>query len=142
MRSTGPPGRGCGRRASGCRRSAPACGAGWGRCGSPPGFGLPAGHVIHTVGPVWSGGGDGEPAELAACYRNALAAAAGLGCESVAFPAISCGVYGYPPDRAAAVAVSTCRDHLRSHALPQTVHLVAFGGAVEAALRAAIAAAD
>lgn len=74
-----------------------------------PGFGLPARHVIHTVGPVWRGGQSGEAALLAACYRNSLALAAQYGLESIAFPAISCGVYGYPPERAVAIAVAEVR---------------------------------
>ena len=74
-----------------------------------PGFELPARHVIHTVGPVWRGGHSGEPALLAACYRNILALARAHGLATLAFPAISCGVYGYPPDAAVAIAVETVR---------------------------------
>ncbi len=66
---------------------------------------LPARHVIHTVGPVWHGGDRGEPELLASCHRRSLEVAAGLGCRSVAFPAVSTGVYGYPPALAAPVAV-------------------------------------
>lgn len=69
-----------------------------------PGFNLPAKWVIHTVGPVWHGGGYGESNYLANCYRNCLQLAADYNVRSIAFPAISCGVYGYPPDRATAVA--------------------------------------
>ena len=71
------------------------------------GFGLTARWVIHTVGPVWRGGGAGESVLLASCYRRSLAVADELGATSVAFPAISTGVYGYPPDDAADVAVAT-----------------------------------
>src|SRR5690606_4132674 len=74
-----------------------------------PGFRLPARYVIHTVGPVWRGGGQGEPELLAACYRNSLALAEAAGCADIAFPAISCGVYGYPPEAAARIAVAELR---------------------------------
>jgi O-acetyl-ADP-ribose deacetylase len=70
------------------------------------GHDLPARWVIHTVGPRWRGGNAGEPELLASCYRRSLAVAAGLGARTVAFPAISTGIYGYPPDRAAEVAVT------------------------------------
>lgn len=73
------------------------------------GFALSARHVIHTVGPVWRGGGDGEPRQLAACYRNSLRLAGDSGIVSIAFPAISCGIYGYPPAAAVAVAVHEAR---------------------------------
>jgi O-acetyl-ADP-ribose deacetylase (regulator of RNase III) len=72
-----------------------------------PGFGLAARWIIHTVGPVWSGGNKGEPELLESCYRRCLEVAGELGACSVAFPAISTGVYGYPPELAAEVAVST-----------------------------------
>ena len=74
-----------------------------------PGFRLPARWVIHTVGPVWHGGNQGEPELLASCYRESLARADEVGAESVAFPAVSTGVYGYPIEPAAAVAVRTVR---------------------------------
>jgi O-acetyl-ADP-ribose deacetylase (regulator of RNase III) len=73
------------------------------------GYRLPARRVIHTVGPVWRGGGAGEAALLAACYRSSLALAAGHGVRSIAFPAISTGIYGYPPRDAAEIAVRTVR---------------------------------
>jgi O-acetyl-ADP-ribose deacetylase (regulator of RNase III) len=76
-----------------------------------PGFALPARWIIHTVGPVWNGGRDGEPELLAACYRESLSLAAAHDVASIAFPAISCGVYGYPPDAAVEVAVSSVRAH-------------------------------
>jgi O-acetyl-ADP-ribose deacetylase (regulator of RNase III) len=71
------------------------------------GYHLPAKYVIHAVGPVWSGGGKGEDELLASCYRTALALAAEHGLQSIAFPAISTGVYGFPADRAARIAVGT-----------------------------------
>lgn len=74
-----------------------------------PGFALPARFVIHTVGPVWRGGGYGEDAILTSCYRRVLEVAAEVGARSVAFPAIATGVYGFPADRAAALAVGTLR---------------------------------
>ena len=74
-----------------------------------PGFRLPARHVIHTVGPVWHGGGSGEAAQLAACYRHSMELAAAHGMRSIAFPAISTGVYGYPVTEAAEIAVTTVR---------------------------------
>lgn len=76
------------------------------------GYLLPARHVIHTVGPVWRGGGAGEDALLASCYRSALALARGYGLASIAFPAISTGAYGFPADRAAKIAVGTVMDEL------------------------------
>ena len=98
-------------RAAGADRLRAACRA-LGEC--PPGhavvtegFALPARFIIHTVGPVWHGGRVGEAGILASCYRSALAVADEIGARSVAFPAISTGLYGYPPDEAAAVAVTT-----------------------------------
>lgn len=79
-----------------------------GEARATPGFRLPARWVIHTVGPVWRGGGAGEPALLASCYRRSLALAAELGAASLAFPAISTGAYGYPLGAAAEIAVETC----------------------------------
>jgi len=76
------------------------------------GFALPAKHVIHTVGPVWGGGERGEGELLANCYRNALSLAAAHGLKSIAFPAISTGIFGFPPDRAALIAVRTVRETL------------------------------
>jgi O-acetyl-ADP-ribose deacetylase len=81
-----------------------------------PGFNLPARHVIHTVGPVWRGGNSGEPELLAACYRNSLQLAIEAGVESIAFPCISTGVYGYPAQAAARIAVNSVRESLVSAA--------------------------
>jgi len=88
-----------------------------------PGFGLAARWVIHTVGPVWQGGSAGEGALLGSCYRRSLEVADELGARSVAFPAISTGVYGYPAEEAAMVAVETVRSTPTSVEL---VRLVAF----------------
>ncbi|HJV09135.1 MAG TPA: macro domain-containing protein, partial [Acidimicrobiales bacterium] len=88
-----------------------------------PGFRLPARWVIHTVGPVWRGGGAGEPDLLASCYRRSLEVADELGARSVAFPAISTGVYGYPSEDAATIAVDTIRSAETS---VEMVRLVAF----------------
>jgi O-acetyl-ADP-ribose deacetylase (regulator of RNase III) len=74
-----------------------------------PGFALPARWIIHTVGPVWRGGGEGEAEVLASCYRRSLEVADGLGARSVGFPAISTGIFGYPADEAATIAVGTLR---------------------------------
>ena len=103
------------------------------------GHALPARHVIHTVGPVWHGGGAGEPALLSACHRNCLRLASEHGLRSIAFPAISCGVYGYPPDRAAAIAVSALQDW--QAALPGRALLCAFDPAMAQRYRCMLAAA-
>lgn len=79
------------------------------------GYDLPARYVIHTVGPIWQGGAHGEAALLASCYRQSFALAAERGCESLAFPLISSGVYGYPLEEALAVAVETIEAWLREH---------------------------
>jgi O-acetyl-ADP-ribose deacetylase (regulator of RNase III) len=76
-----------------------------------PGFDLPAAWVIHTVGPVWRGGTEGEPELLASCYRRSLECAEEIGAQTLAFPAISTGVYGYPAEDAARVAVATVRGY-------------------------------
>ena len=76
-----------------------------GQAKATKGYRLPARHVIHTVGPVWNGGGQGEAETLASCYRESLKVADKLGARTVAFPAISTGIYGYPRDEAAAIAV-------------------------------------
>lgn len=80
------------------------------------GYRLPAKHVIHTVGPVWNGGRSREPELLAACYRESLALAQAHGIKTIAFPAISCGVYGYPLEQAVTIAVRECRAAARDNA--------------------------
>lgn len=77
-----------------------------------PGFRLPCKYIIHTVGPVWQGGSQGEPELLRACYRNSLALAAAHHCRSIAFPLISAGAYGYPKRQALNIAVETIRSVL------------------------------
>ncbi len=89
-----------------------------------PGFALPARYIIHTVGPVWEGGRAGEAERLTACYAASLRLAADHDIASIAFPAISCGVYGYPPDEAAAIAIASLRAW--REALPERVVLCAF----------------
>jgi len=90
------------------------------------GYQLRAGHVIHAVGPIWSGGSNGEEQLLAGCYRKAVALAAQYGVRSLAFPSISTGVYGYPPGLAAQVAVKAGRDALRQLASPLEVIFCCF----------------
>jgi O-acetyl-ADP-ribose deacetylase len=87
---------------------------------------LPARYVIHAVGPVWRGGDAGEPELLASAHRRSLEVAAELGCRSVAFPAISCGVYGYPPEQAARVALEAVRDGLEANPGIEHVRFVLF----------------
>lgn len=88
---------------------------------------LPARHVIHTVGPVWRGGGHGEPELLASCYRSSLELAERHGVRSLAFPCISCGVYGYPVDRATVIAVRETSAWLARRPLPERILFVCFG---------------
>ena len=110
-----------------------------GRAKITGGHGLKARHVIHAVGPVWHGGGQGEAELLAGCYRAAMDLAEAAGCRTVAFPAISTGVYGYPATAAAAVAVVTLRDWLAGRE-GYEVTLVAFDGATAAILEKALEA--
>lgn len=90
------------------------------------GYNLPAKHVIHTVGPVWHGGGKGEPELLASCYRRSLEVAVENGLKTIAFPAISTGVYRYPKDQACRIAVKTTMEFLESHAEVEKVVFVCF----------------
>jgi O-acetyl-ADP-ribose deacetylase (regulator of RNase III) len=106
-----------------------------------PGHRLPASYVIHAVGPVWRGGDAGEDGLLASCYRRALAAARERGLASVAFPAISTGVYGFPRERAAAIAVREVVAALGEGPPPERVLLCAFGAADREVLAAAAEAA-
>jgi O-acetyl-ADP-ribose deacetylase len=104
-----------------------------------PGFRLPARHVIHTVGPVWQGGRAGEPELLAGCYKSAVELARRHAIRSIAFPAISCGVFGYPVHLGASVAVATLSEMLAAHETPEQVLLVAFESDVHDALTNALA---
>src|SRR5580698_5648253 len=103
------------------------------------GYRLPARYVIHAVGPRYRDGRRGEPALLAGCYRNSLALAAAHGVRTIAFPAISCGIYGYPIPAAAAIAVETVRDVLEREPAIEQVIFACFGSDVLAAFRAAAA---
>lgn len=95
-----------------------------------PGFALAARWIVHTVGPVWHGGDEGEDGILSSCYRRSMAVAGGLGARSIAFPAVSTGIYGFPPQRAAEIAVRTLREVLgdsgSAGAAVRLVRLVAF----------------
>lgn len=97
-----------------------------GECRTTPGFRLRARAIIHCVGPLWRGGGLGEAALLASCYRNALGAAAEGGFRTLAFPAISTGIYGYPPDEAADIALVAVRQALADPAVGKVVSEVRF----------------
>jgi O-acetyl-ADP-ribose deacetylase len=99
------------------------------------GYQLPARFVIHAVGPVYEGGHRGEPDLLLSCYETSLRLAEQHGCKIVAFPAISCGIYGYPMADAARIALSATAAWLASHTLPETVRFVLFGQAAHAVWR-------
>ena len=103
------------------------------------GYDLPARHIIHTVGPVWNGGNNDEEALLADCYRNSLELAREHQLRSIAFPAISTGVYGFPLDRAAPIAVRTIRAFVSDHPKAfDRILLVCFGADAEDHFRAAL----
>jgi O-acetyl-ADP-ribose deacetylase (regulator of RNase III) len=91
------------------------------------GYRLPAKYVIHTVGPVWQGGVQGEPELLASCYRASLALAAAHGAGRIAFPAISCGVYGYPLERAVRIAVRECAQFAAAQVQIEQIVFACFG---------------
>jgi O-acetyl-ADP-ribose deacetylase (regulator of RNase III) len=109
-----------------------------------PGFRLLARHVIHTVGPVWGGGTRGEPALLRRCYEQSLSLAVERGLRSIAFPSISTGVYRFPIDRAARIAIDTVRGHVASRAPTplELVRFVSFSAADLAVYEALLASAD
>ena len=101
-------------------------------------YDLPARFVIHTVGPVWQGGGEGEPELLTRCYRRCYEIAGGQAIESTAFPAISTGVYGYPLDKATRIAVTEARDHLDGGRALKKVVFACFGAEAANVYRAMI----
>lgn len=105
-----------------------------------PGYALTAHHVIHAVGPVWRGGGDGEARLLARAYRNSLQLASAERVRSIAFPAISCGVFGYPAALAAGIAVRTILVFLAGDDVLEQVQLVAFSADMKMALERALKA--
>ncbi|MEJ5211525.1 MAG: O-acetyl-ADP-ribose deacetylase [Burkholderiales bacterium] len=104
-----------------------------------PGFRLPARFVIHTVGPVWHGGDRNEDALLASCYRESLRLAHEHGCRTVAFPAISTGAYGFPLERATAIAVREVRAALKRYPDIDTVYFVCFSERARRAYETALA---
>jgi O-acetyl-ADP-ribose deacetylase (regulator of RNase III) len=103
------------------------------------GYNLPAKHVIHTVGPVWSGGKRGEPELLASCYRESLKLAAVYGLKTIAFPAISCGAYGYPLEQAVSIAVRESMNFAAAHPLPEKIIYACFDAATLAAYESELA---
>lgn len=103
------------------------------------GYRLPAKHVIHTAGPVWSGGERGEPQLLASCYRKSLELALAHGVRSIAFPPISCGAYGYPIDKAAAIAVRVCLEFAEARSAIEQITFALFGAGALAAYEAELA---
>ncbi len=123
--------------AASCREVAP-CPTGAARITRA--FDLPQPFVIHAVGPVWEGGAAGEPGHLAACYRSALALAEEAGLTSIAFPCISTGIYGYPREAAAHVAVASIRAWQAAHTSPARVVLCVFGDEDRRVMEAALAA--
>lgn len=98
------------------------------------GYNLPAKHVIHAVGPVWQGGGNNEAELLASCYRNSILLAEQHGLKSIAFPAISCGIYGYPIDQAAIIAIESTLKTLHQCEHVEHVIFACFSDDIEAAL--------
>lgn len=104
------------------------------------GYRLPAKHVIHTPGPVWHGGNNGEAELLASCYRSCLTLASENGCKTVDFPSISTGVYHFPLDKAAAIASKTIKEYLDAHPEIERVRMVCFDERTKAAYDSAIAA--
>lgn len=105
------------------------------------GYQLPAKHVIHTVGPVWHGGGRGEPELLHSCYRRCFRLAHDHGLKSIAFPAISCGVYGYPMEAACKIALDEAKEALNEYPELERIVFALFGAEALAVYRQALSAA-
>ena len=110
-----------------------------GRAKITKGYRLPAKYVIHTPGPVWHGGGYGEEALLASCYRSCLTLASENGCKTVDFPSISTGVYHFPLAKASRIAIRTIADYLESHPEIERVRMVCFDARTESAYAKALA---
>lgn len=106
------------------------------------GYRLPARYIIHTVGPVWQGGGKGEADLLASCYRRSLEIARDHDCRTVAFPAISTGIYRFPKNEATRIAVATTADFLRLNAVPQVVTFCCFDDLTSELYRQTVAGAE
>lgn len=106
-----------------------------GRAKLTAGYNLPARYIIHTVGPVWNGGERNEAALLVSCYRECLALAQQNKLKSIAFPAISCGIYGYPVEQSAHIAISTIIGWLHRPTTLDKIFLVCFGDAILSAYR-------
>lgn len=104
------------------------------------GYNLPAKFIIHTVGPVWHGGNQDEPLLLASCYQKSLELAAQHGIQSIAFPAISCGIFGYPIQDAATIAVKTALQFLKHHNNIDTIYFVCFDKTIYDAYQQALSA--
>jgi len=110
-----------------------------GRAKLTRGYRLPAKYVIHSVGPVWQGGAQGEPELLASCYRESLALALAHGAASIAFPAISCGVYGYPLEQATRIAVRECAQFAAAEPKIEKIVFACFSAQMLALYRAELA---
>lgn len=113
-------------------------GCGVGQSKITRGYRLPAKYIIHTVGPIWRGGAKGEPQLLSSCYETSLKLALAYRIKSIAFPAISCGVYGYPPIQAAAIAINETSNFLELHDALQEVIFVCFNDVIVDAYQQAL----
>ncbi len=102
------------------------------------GYNLPAKFILHTVGPIWRGGTNREEELLASCYQSCLQIAMQNNLKSIAFPAISCGVYGFPIDKACIIAVSEVKHFLQEHPIPQQIIFACFNPQVENYLKTAL----